>query len=773
MPNKFEIALPEPYRDVARTSKGATAIEHAALNARAFESLLAIALQLATSGQRSIAIVTPELERVRFCLADWFARIGIRWKRIYSSGSAAAEQSFHSYRLGDSTVWLLAGTRLSFEDAPFSALEAVFIPRAHAITTDVPAALRFLVAPGARIVAAGEFADQDHWFYQWGRQDDVELVRLDADAVCDAFPDQRPHVYRESDPRYARRMALEDVLPRFEFEPFRVFSRKRLKVRTDKPAVFLNDVQIAEARARLGPDWESGKVGTPIVSLYPTEQQRLYLAVKRLAAAKGRKPWFLLLKARRDGYTTTEQAISYQMCVSRQRARVVSLAETEKKSLTIFRILKLFHDEDPQSPRLDRDAEGMMSFQDTRCSIEVGTAGGVAFARGDTVSRVHWSEVSKSCLGPKQVQKLDDLWAGLSGAVDNGEAVLETTANGREWFCQQYEDAKAGKNLFTPIFLPWFSNPANRLAEGKYDEEEIRDTLTDEERDLMVPRAVSLGGLITKTYELSIAQIAWRRAKQKQYGVTFPAECPEDDVSCFIASGHCWFNVGRVMDLLRTVPDTTPMRKDLPGGFEVRWKEPEEGRKYVIGVDCSEGIPGGDYGIVAVLDRETCEQVALVKGRFRPRELAGHVIRTALDYNRALTGVERQNHGHAVLEKIEDAKQERPHFRGGWLYWFNKPSDTWRSMDQRERRSRMGWSTDGTTRQIMLDDISEAVTIGTMKIRSRDFLQECTTFRKQSNGKYAADSAAHDDEVMAWAIAVQMRKEKRPEPRVGVIDVSL
>ena len=92
-------------------------------------------------------------------------------------------------------------------------------------------------------------------------------------------------------------------------------------------------------------------------------------------------------------------------------------------------------------------------------------------------------------------------------------------------------------------------------------------------------------------------------------------------------------------------------------------------------------------------------------------------------------------------------------------------------MDDRERASRAGWSTNENTRPVMLDELARALDDRAMEVRSRNFLAECVTFRMQSNGKFAADSGAHDDEVMAWAIAWQLRKYRRPMPRVTEIEV--
>jgi hypothetical protein len=486
--------------------------------------------------------------------------------------------------------------------------------------------------------------------------------------------------------------------------------------------------------------------GTPIVSFELSKLQRRYLAKKRLAVAQGRKPWYLLLKYRRGGFTTLEQAASYQMAVSRARSDVTTLAHKSESTSRIFRIALLYHERDPEAPKRVNDGKSALEF-DNGSLFFIGTAGSSGFARGDTLQRVHGSEVSKWCRSRSQVslEAVEDLTAGILGAASNGEVVFETTPNGREWFCLAYEDAIAGRNEFTPIFLPWFEDPLNRAISTSFSAEEVLETLTAQEK-----------ALIDK-HGLDLAQIAFRRSQQKTYKRLFPQEMPEDDKTCFLASGVSFFDLDVVLSLLEAIPESVVSH--LPGGYEVRWKQPEKGRVYVAGVDTSEGLPGCDPCGIGVLDKETGEQVCSVHGLFNPRVLADHVVRVCTDYNQAMVGIERENHGHAVIQRVVDKGYRKPHFRGGPLFCYEKTQDI--------RKAKQGWSTNAKTRPIMLEDLAEAVENGHMIIHDRDFLGECLSFRLQANGKFEADSGGHDDQVLKWAIAWQMRKFRRPSPRIA------
>ena len=267
---------------------------------------------------------------------------------------------------------------------------------------------------------------------------------------------------------------------------------------------------------------------------------------------------------------------------------------------------------------------------------------------------------------------------------------------------------------------------------NEFNKEEILDTLTDKERQLI------------EEHHLTMPQIAFRRMKVKALKKLFPQEYPEDDVSCFITSGMPFFDPDKIIGLLDALPKYET--KHVKGGYEIIWEEPQEGLEYVMGGDTSEGLAHGDLNGFGILERTSGRQVAALHGRFGFDDLAEHGLRLSLKYNEALIGCERNNHGHAVLQRMID-KGAKSHLKGGVLYYFHK--------------DKPGWDTNGQTRPVMLDELAEAVEEELMGVCDRDFLDECLTFKKQSNGKYEADSTCHDDTIMKWAIAWQMRKIRR------------
>ncbi len=146
------------------------------------------------------------------------------------------------------------------------------------------------------------------------------------------------------------------------------------------------------------------------------------------------------------------------------------------------------------------------------------------------------------------------------------------------------------------------------------------------------------------------------------------------------------------------------------------------------------------------------DQVAAAHGQFKPDRLANMICEGSHRFNDALMGIERENHGHAVIQKVRELGKGKSHLNGGDLFHFQK--------------DRPGWSTNEQTRPIMLDKLSESLTDGFMQCNDRDFLGECLTFKLQTSGKFEADPGCYDDTVVKWAIAWQMRGVRRVRPSI-------
>lgn len=538
----------------------------------------------------------------------------------------------------------------------------------------------------------------------------------------------------KADPYYERRMLFRDIDPTFKVTPFLFFARTRLFVKTDKPLEWLNEQQVKVVKQQ---------VGTPIVPFYLTKLQKKYLAFKRKTIAKGKKPWFILLKYRRGGFTTLEQGLHYEFATNYPNSEVLTLAHNLESTKRIFaNIVKVMHERDPF--HIEDIANSKIDLRLANGShFAVSTAGNKSTSRGDTLQRAHLSEVAYWNPGPNQEALINDQLAGILGATTHGEVVLETTANGRNKFYSIWKDAKEGLNEFTPIFIRWFDDPNNRLKEGAFSREEIKDTIQEEEK------------ILIDRWGLDLNQIAFRRDRVRTYKTLFRQEMPEDDEACFISSGFCFFNSETIFKRLLSLTGTEGSIKTYPGGTEIKWEEYCESDIYVAGADASEGIPGLDPNGICVWNKTKMRPAISLHGYFSPNILKDHILRLRKEYNIRLLGIEREKFGYAVINLLNNmgSPHNIPHYRGGYIYWH--------------RQDRPGWSTNIDTRPTLLDDLATFLELYPERIYDKEFLNECASFRLQSNSKFAADSGCHDDRVMKYGIAIQMAQHRIKTPEIS------
>lgn len=180
------------------------------------------------------------------------------------------------------------------------------------------------------------------------------------------------------------------------------------------------------------------------------------------------------------------------------------------------------------------------------------------------------------------------------------------------------------------------------------------------------------------------------------------------------------------------------------------WDIPTPERKYVIGVDPSDG-QGADYGCIDVWDDEALTQVAQFRGKLRPDELAELSAEIGTYYNEAFIGVENNMLSTILfLSKIYSR------------YYFETKIDE----KTFKKTKKLGWSTNVKTRDVMIDDFAIAFDEGSLTIKSRYTLGEMKTFVKKENGKREHADGKNDDTLFGGFIALQMRKFNRPTARV-------
>jgi len=458
----------------------------------------------------------------------------------------------------------------------------------------------------------------------------------------------------------------------------------------------------------------------------------------------------VILKPRQLGFTTLVCALFFADTILRPNTTSVMVAHDLESTKRIFRIVQLFWERLSEEVKRRVGSTGRSNRREffwpkLNSHFYVGTAGSLSFGRGMTINNVHASELA---FWPRPEEAL----IALTEAVpkEGGRIIVESTANGVGNFFHDFWIAAGEKRTgFTQQFYVWFEDPAYRLAGdpiGKLSPEEQR---------------------LREAYTLDDDQIRWRRATRERLRGTFAQEYPEDHISCFLASGRMVFDFAALQraaariqaepgaQQLSVLPDRKGNQLGVAPATLLVWRQPEEGRSYAIGADVGEGLADGDASCAIVLDRELGEQVAELHGRVPPERFAHLLSALAWYYRRAMLAVERNNHGHSVLNTLSNV------LRYPLLYHHVRYD--YRVGD----KVTLGWPTDQSTKPILVDDLAAAISGGHVIIRSQALIGECMTFVTTDAGSQEAQPGKYDDRVIALGIAWQVRK--RPLPRASTV----
>ena len=502
-----------------------------------------------------------------------------------------------------------------------------------------------------------------------------------------------------------------------------------------------------------------------LVKLEPNPaQMNLYGIIKEEAAA-GRPVRLLILKGRQEGISTMTEALMFQDSATRKGVKTLIVAHQSDSTDNLFKMNKLFYDCLPAwlQPMLKASNARELVFENPtrdkkkkkrrpglRSSIRCATAGGKAVGRGDTFNNVHLSEFAFWGSNKKE------LLLGIMQSVPDDPstmAVIESTANGFDYFKELWDGAVAGTNGWRPVFLPWYleENYRKPVAPGT--------EWTEEERKLQ------------ELYGLDEEQLSWRRwciaANCGGDEATFRQEYPNTPEEAFLLSGNPFFPQDAVAALLKRLRGQQPWRgrfiydptekgaapynwqlEEEKNGIVTIFKAPEKGVPYVIGGDTAGD--GSDYFTAHVLDNRTGEQVAEIKMLKSELEYARQIYCLGYHYNTALIGVE-VNFSTYPEKKLEE-----------WYY---------PKLYQRERVDTFtgklvkafGWNTSSKTRPLALQTLHTVVEEAPECIQSFALVSEMQTFVKDETGWPAAAENAHDDLVLAAAIAHAIRPQQRYE----------
>lgn len=437
----------------------------------------------------------------------------------------------------------------------------------------------------------------------------------------------------------------------------------------------------------------------------------------------------MILKSRQVGISTHELLDCLDDTLYQDNVTTCILAHEQDGIEKLFRIPKRAYGfmEEHIKPALDRGGGSKyeMFFPENHsriyCDLE---------SRGDTIHRLHISEIAF-------VKDMNRVFATLECVPLHGKVTWETTPNGLNHFYRSWMD---GDTNYAKCFYPWFFHEEYTIENHAL----LPKDLTPEETDF-IARTKKLYKM-----DISLAQIAFRRFKRRELKNLFSQEYPEDDATCFLTSGNSPFDLA----IVKRMYDMAPNPLEEVRGTRIYERMKPNGL-YVLAADTAEGV-GGDASVAQVFEVDSRKQVAVFSSNnIKPGEFGDKIEEIAKMYSGRypiLVCVERNNHGHAVLLKLDEVLRYPNLFR-------HKLEES-KELD----RVRLGWITDKVTRPIMVDTFIEGVENGTVILQDKQTLGECLTL-VNNEGKIEAEDGNHDDHVMAAAMAVQMCIE---ESRLGI-----
>lgn len=483
--------------------------------------------------------------------------------------------------------------------------------------------------------------------------------------------------------------------------------------------------------------------------------------IKQFETLGTSKPYFIL-KGRQQGFTSLITAMQLSYAIVQKNFSGFTLADSSDNTMAIFNdkarvVYERLPDELKPTERFNSRNE--LFFDKLNSSWRIATATDQV-GRSRTLNFVHFSEVAfYEC-------SLANLQKSMGEAMTNGAVVIyETTANG-------FNEAKDlwDSNTCFNLFYEWWKTSEYRSDEYKY---------LDEATDAWLLERIK----VLQAKGLDREQITWYCKKYNSYidKNAIKQEYPITPTEAFVSSGDCVFDKEAINNQLALASRIKPIKKgyftykkvietikgsdgqvvstqnkltdiqfhESADGYitihaEPRTKKDGDGNitarcPYVIGGDTAGN--GIDYFTAKVIDNITgCTVATLHKQSIDEDTYAEQVLCLAIYYNDALIGIET-NYSRYPTRVLQDYGYTN-------LYMRERVDGISDKVEQVP-----GFETTRKTKPIIIGELVLDMRSDPTIEPDIDTLKEMTTFVKKENGKMEAIVGAHDDLVMALAIA--------------------
>lgn len=486
-----------------------------------------------------------------------------------------------------------------------------------------------------------------------------------------------------------------------------------------------------------------------------------------------------ILKSRRIGITTTAQAYFGILALCQDNVSVVTVAHLESRAIDIQKQSRYAYNNLPPELQLamSSDSDEKREYRDTGSKQMIISAQSDDALRSGTHQHVGLSEWAL-CKNPmtllKEVNKVCERFPGNS-------VLIETTGRGEGSDAHKYwQRCRRGQEGFEAMFLPW-----------QKDQECCVKFINDRDRENKLkiafdynPELAELAEMYANTdAPLSAGNIVWGYQTLKDDCLgdweDFREEYPCSEDEAWRSKGGIYFGsrfvakLGTIVqqfpydtylfehrnleglfnnpetDLTKAPRSFDPLRHDNLPNLMV-FRGPQPGRHYVVSGDSAGGGVNGDPSSSHVIDMYSGEHMAEFDGVILPHQHANVIASLCRWYNGALAAPEANNHGQVTVMELARAWPRIYQFRA-----LDKTND-------KGVGARLGWWTFEGYRDIMLSLAKRVVEevargknpLASGMIKSPRLVDQMRSFREnEKNGKPEAVAGAHDDSIMAYAIA--------------------
>jgi hypothetical protein len=236
----------------------------------------------------------------------------------------------------------------------------------------------------------------------------------------------------------------------------------------------------------------------------------------------------------------------------------------------------------------------------------------------------------------------------------------------------------------------------------------------------------------------------WLKAAYDDLGA---AKYKQEILHEFIVAGDKVFSEEILSNVEEGLKDPTTI--DVLGTSEYegwwQWKKPVPGHRYILGIDVSSGT-SNDFSTLQVIDVNETEQAAEYVGHMSTPNFARFIKIVANYYNEGYVVIECNSIGEAI-------------FNGVYYSEIDPYNNVYKQKKTKNGVTRQtGWITDVKTRKLLTNDFIDWITVPelfeTIKIYSRRLWMELSTWIWAGGNKPEHSAGAHDDSIIAFALAM-------------------